>query len=183
MNGSIAHTRNVTFVSFLSYGFLYEAANALDGLNRSGIRALVGDRNRAWGRLDKIRRRWTKSKDHLVKLARHKLAFHLGDADEIKAGLDRYPTGKKLVIFDSEHLGQRFETTFPFVLEVLFAGLAIDADEFTRTMTQATEDHLGLGRELQALFLDALRENGVKIPDSDDLRDGDDRRDDDPKRG
>lgn len=158
--GSAALERNHRTLIFVLFGALHECMETLEAFQRTGIKGHVGAENQAWRTLDAMRKRW--KKDPLLGSIRNKLAYHMGDPKEIEAGMDKFPHGRRLVIFAADG-PKRFDNRHPCVMEILFAGLGLELDAFAKFVEQAQRDHVAFSRELQRLFCDLLRMEGVNF--------------------
>ncbi len=159
--GSVPHARNQRTLSFLMHGTLYEAVDALNSLSVNGIKGVVGTDNRPWQRLDTMRKYWA-SRPLLPKV-RHSLAHHLGDREDIEAGMDTFNVFDALSICENDGTGKRLENAYPIAITLLLAGLGCSMEDFRAFVERAFDDHNSFGEDVTLLFCDVLRLKGVRL--------------------
>jgi hypothetical protein len=163
---SVAQVRNLRTIVFAMFGMLYEAMDAIESLHRAGMNGMVEQSFLPWKRLQEMRVRW--EKDPMLKRMRHGLGHHLGDDEEIRAGLSRIKPGKRIAVFETDGGSMRMDSAYPIALEVLMRGMNIEDKDFSAFASRAREDQSDLGLCLQTLFAELLRRKSVRFGELDE---------------
>jgi hypothetical protein len=102
---SASAQRNLIVLATMIWGVFHELNRAVVSLKSARLTELL-TRSRdslalaAWKSLRKVAGRW---QGRLETIARNQFAFHLGHADQIRAGLDAWPTDQPLVVSVADH--------------------------------------------------------------------------------
>lgn len=158
------YNRNRWYLLALIFGTLYEVKKALDLINGKGVGGKLGA-HESWLRLDAMRKRL--NREPIVKDFRLNLAAHLGDEETIKKGLDSYEDKGsykdrgEATLYEAEDPGSLANSSFPLARDIVFAGLAIEEEDFTACLDRVALDMGRFPQDLQVVFADCIQAHGI----------------------
>ncbi len=161
---SIAADRNRMILGGAIWGTFHEVIAAVDTLQKAALTKVLrggGDKLAlaSWKTIRTMAHRW---RGDIETKARNQFAFHLGDADVMRAGLAAWPSDEPLVISTTE--GQsRNGTNYHFGFDLLCRGLGIQYADHERLTKQGIDDR-HLPRHAMRVFFGVLHAKGAPIP-------------------
>jgi hypothetical protein len=157
----IAFERNFHFAALLTFAYLKELSEALNGLSAAGIKRHLTDQD-PWRQLQELERYWVSGKRSTV---RDQVMFHLGNAGDVAATVTAHAeAGWLLPLFetDSDSTGMPMRFTAGEAAVMTASGLTLA--DFVEIATNAVASYGPLVTSVMCIMDDLLRQCGARLP-------------------
>jgi len=168
---STSAARNRMVLVSMIWGVFHELNAAVEDLKAARLTEVLttsrpkdGEAIGSWKSLRKIAARW---QGPLETIARNQLAYHLGDAEQIRKGLDAWPAEEALVLSTADH-SSRAHTQFHIGFDLLCRGLDISPKDFSTLVDQGIAD-ARITDDAMCVFFGVLHAKGAPIPSATEL--------------
>jgi hypothetical protein len=145
----------------IAWGYLHEAARALDELEKAQVVDLLMH-PAAWDLLGEVRQRWFGAgRDPLAKTLRNALAFHPGDLSAVRSAVAAWPNAEVAVLMRSRGEMAR-EGHWPFGLEAILRAEGIDEARLSAFIADTIGPQFDLQEKVFDLIVALARSNDGK---------------------
>lgn len=154
---SVAFARNLQTLVWQTAGALREAALAINGLNKAGIKGILTNPVH-WDELRAMAKRWDTTK-RLVDI-RNKVGFHV-DPATIAAGVEEASRMDQRLIVTAGDSIKGITVSRRLGLELLLSGTGMTLSEFDDLMKTIVDDSNRFGDLVELVFWDTLASLGI----------------------
>ena len=157
---SFRHMRNLHTIAWFGGGVLYEAADAVSGLEKAGVAMKLADTT-DWRKLRAMARRWRS--DKLLIRVRQNIAFHVDPKTVARGVAAACREGGRWLVLGGDEGKTAGSFSLSLGMELLLAGLNVRAADLRRVIRSMARDHGRFSGLVQKVFRGALKGCGAGL--------------------
>jgi hypothetical protein len=157
---SLRYMRDLNMIAWFGGGVLYEAADAVIGLEKAGVVVKLAD-TAHWRKLRAMARRWLRNR--LLIRVRNNFAFHVDPKTVRKGVAAACQEGERRLILGSDGGKKAGHFSLSLGIDLLLKGLNVREVDLHRVIRIMAHDHAHFSGLVQKVFSEALKGCGVRF--------------------